>query len=64
MALAISNIPILTGKVAENFVRKANEAEQNKGSIDFSEQRNLWKDFEGKNSQRIKDLKASDKWPY
>ena len=35
MALAISNIPVLTGEVAEEFVRRAEEAERNRGCIDF-----------------------------
>lgn len=39
MAIAISNIPVLDGKVAEEFVQKAQEAEKEKGTIDFSEQR-------------------------
>ena len=36
MALAIGNIPVLTGEVAEEFVRRAEEAERNRGCIDFS----------------------------
>lgn len=39
MALAISNIPVLKGKVAEEFVRKAEKAEKERGTIDFSKQR-------------------------
>lgn len=38
MALPISNIPILTGAAAESFVKNAEIAEQNRGSIDFSRQ--------------------------
>ena len=36
MALAISNIPILTDAAAESFVKNAEEAERNRGSIDFT----------------------------
>ena len=36
MALAISNIPVLKGELAEEFIRKAKEAEKEKGSIDCS----------------------------
>ena len=43
MSIAIGNIPILTGKEAENFFRKAEEAEKERGTIDFSEQRNAMK---------------------
>ncbi len=43
MALAISNIPVLKGKVADTFVRKAKDAEREKGSIDLSRQRNEMK---------------------
>lgn len=39
MAIAISNIPVLKGKEAESFVKKAQEAEVERGSIDFSQQR-------------------------
>lgn len=39
MAIAISNIPILKGEEAENFIKKAQEAEVERGSIDFSQQR-------------------------
>ncbi len=39
MAIAISNIPVLKGKEAETFVEKAQKAESERGSIDFSKQR-------------------------
>lgn len=39
MAMAINNIPVLKGKVAENFIRKAKQAEKERGTIDFSKQR-------------------------
>lgn len=39
MALAISNIPVLKGKAAEAFIRKARQAEKERGSIDFSKKR-------------------------
>jgi hypothetical protein len=38
MALAISNIPILTGVAAETFVKNAEAAERSRGSIDFTQQ--------------------------
>lgn len=34
MPLAISNIPVLKGELAEEFIRKAKKAEKEKGSID------------------------------
>lgn len=43
MAIAISNIPVLKGKDAEDFIRKAQEAERERGSIDFSQQRDTMK---------------------
>ena len=61
MALAISNIPVLTGEVAERFVLAAEEAERNRGCIDFSQQLALWKDWDRINEQRIAALKASGK---
>ncbi len=39
MAIAISNIPVLKGKEAEDFVKKAQEAEKERGTIDFSRER-------------------------
>ena len=39
MAMAISNVPVLTGEVAKTFVRKADDAMKRRGSIDFTEQR-------------------------
>lgn len=50
MALAISNIPILTGAAAESFVKNAEIAE--------------WKGFETRNAERIAKLKAEGKWPF
>ncbi|MCQ2395706.1 MAG: hypothetical protein MJ249_15610 [Kiritimatiellae bacterium] len=64
MALAISNIPVLSGEVAERFVLAAEEAERNRGCIDFSAQHAIWKDFDRVNEQRIASLKASGKWPF
>lgn len=39
MALAISSVPVLTGEVAETFIKKAEEAMKRRGSIDFSKQK-------------------------
>ena len=66
MALAISNIPILTGAAAESFVEHAEIAEQNRGcgSIDFSRQIAEWKGFETRNAERIAKLKAEGKWRF
>jgi hypothetical protein len=38
MATKIAIIPTLYDKEAENFIKKADEAYRNKGSIDFSKQ--------------------------
>lgn len=38
MALAISSVPVLTGKAAERFQKRIREVEENKKSIDFSKQ--------------------------
>lgn len=35
MAMVISNIPVLTGDVADEFVRKAEQAERERGSINM-----------------------------
>ena len=39
MAMPISCIPVLTDKVAEEFVRKAQQAERERGTIDTTEMR-------------------------
>lgn len=39
MAMAISNIPVLTGEAAERFIRLAKQAEKERGTIDFSKER-------------------------
>lgn len=47
MAMAISSVPVLTGKVAEEFVRKAQQAERERGTIDTTEMmRNMRKILE------------------
>lgn len=64
MALAISNIPILTEDVADEFVRRAEENMSSQNRIDFSVQRKQWSSFEDVNAQRINQLKASGQWPF
>ena len=43
MALKIRSIPVLTGKSASNFIKKADEAYKNRHSIDFSKQMDIMK---------------------
>ena len=43
MAMTISNIPVLTGEAAERFVRLAEQAEKERGIIDFSKEREVFK---------------------
>ena len=64
MALAISNIPILTGAAAATFVEKAKVAEENRGSVDFSRQSAEWRGFDMRNAARIAKLRAEGKWPF
>ena len=64
MALAISNIPILTGAAALSFVKNAEEAEKNRGFVDFSRQRAEWSGFDVRNAECIAKLKAEGKWPF
>lgn len=64
MALAISNIPVLTGEVAERFVQQAEYNYRHRGSIDFSRQREVCNRFEERNARRIEELKAAGKWPF
>ncbi|WP_295058140.1 hypothetical protein [uncultured Fibrobacter sp.] len=64
MALPISNIPVLTGVVAASFVKNAEDAERNRGSVDFSRQCAEWRGFDVRNTARIAKLKAEGKWPF
>ncbi len=38
MAIPIKSIPELKGEVAKRFIGRANEAEKQKGTVDFSKQ--------------------------
>lgn len=62
MALAISNIPVLTGEAAERFVRMAEEAERNRGCIDFSKEREEWRDFERINARDVEIMRKKYAW--
>ena len=62
MALAISNIPVLTGEAAERFVRMAEEAERNRGCIDFSKEREEWRDFERVNARDVEIMRKKCAW--
>ncbi len=64
MALAISNIPVLSGEAAMRFVRTAEENARNRGCIDFSAEREVWRNFEAANASRVKELRKSGKWPF
>lgn len=62
MALAISNIPVLTGEVAEEFVRRAEEAERNRGCIDFSREHEMCQAFERRNAADVIELRKKYAW--
>ena len=64
MALAISNIPVLSGDAAIRFVRTAEENARNRGSVDFSAKREMWRSFESENATRVRELRESGKWPF
>ena len=64
MALAISNIPVLSGEAAMRFVRTAEENARNRGCIDFSVERETWRNFESRNANRVRELRESGKWPF
>lgn len=50
-----SIIPILTGKDAENFIKKAEESYKNRGSIDFSEQIKINKKILSKSKNKLNE---------
>jgi len=62
MALEISNIPVLTGDEAENFVRKTIENESSRGANNISKDIDYIKDFETNNSSFISNLKSKGLW--
>lgn len=64
MSVPISNIPILTGEAAESFVKNAEEAERNRGSIDFTRQYAEWRGFDMRNAAQIAKLRAEGKLPF
>lgn len=38
MSITIRSIPVLTDKVAQNFIRKADAAIKKRGTVDFTKQ--------------------------
>lgn len=62
MALAISTVPMLTGQVAEKFVRRAQAIEQRKKRIDFSEEIVHYQEFEQKNQAFIIANSGKEPW--
>ena len=58
MALAISNIPVLTGEMADLFVETANQAAQERGTIDMRSEQKDWMAFEKRNTKVLEKLKA------
>lgn len=62
MALAISNIPVLTGDAAERFVLMAEEAERNRGCIDFSRQHAECREFERRNAIDVEIMRKKYPW--
>ena len=64
MALAISNIPVLSGEAARRFVRDAEENARRRGCVGFASVRREWRDFEVNNDRRIEALKKAGKWPF
>ena len=62
MALAISNIPVLNGAVAADFVERAENAEHHRGSIDFGTKRREYNTFEQHNAARVLKLREAG-WP-
>ena len=62
VALAISNIPVLTGGAAERFVLMAEEAERNRGCIDFSRQHAECREFERRNAIDVEMMRKKYPW--
>ena len=64
MALAISNIPVLSGEAAERFIRSADDGVHRRGRVDFARTRCEWQRFESNNKTRIESLRKSGRWPF
>lgn len=62
MAFAISNIPVLTGEVAEKSVRRAEEAVRNRGCNDISREHEMCQAFERKNRIQVEELRKKYAW--
>ena len=45
MALPIKSIPVLTGKAAKEFQKNIDKNLKNKGSVDFSKQKQMMKEI-------------------
>ena len=58
MALAISNMPVLTGEMADRFVKTAHKAASERGTIDLRSERKDWAEFEKRNAKMLETLKA------
>ncbi len=43
MAIAISNIPVLRGEVADRFIEMAKQAEKERATIDFAKKREMFR---------------------
>ncbi len=43
MAMAINNIPVLRGEVAERFIEMAKQAEKERATIDFAQKREVFR---------------------
>ena len=46
------------------LVKNAEEAERNRGYIDFTRQHSEWSGFDMRNAARIAKLRAEGKWPF
>ena len=58
MALAISNMPVLTGEMADRFIETAHKAASERGTIDLRSERKDWAEFEKRNAKMLETLKA------
>ena len=62
MALAISNISMLSGDAAERFVEASKVAFKHCNETDLSDERNARREFESENTRRLESMKENGSW--
>ncbi len=61
MAIPVTNIPVLTGEVAERFIERCDYNSRHLSGSQWSQEReNAFHEFMERNNRRLAELKAQD----